>query len=85
MGTGKFDIFVYADWIELDFPTLVGVLSAHFAKGKKAFSFEYDREWLKSKSQHLLDPHLDFFSGAQYPTNKVNFGIFLDSMPDTWG
>ncbi|GGE22140.1 type II toxin-antitoxin system HipA family toxin [Psychroflexus salis] len=85
MGTGKFDIFVYADWIELDFPTLVGVLSAHFAKGKKAFSFEYDREWLKSKSQHLLDPHLDFFSGAQYPTNKENFGIFLDSMPDTWG
>lgn len=85
MGTGKFDIFVYADWIGLDAPTLVGVLSAHFAKGKKAFSFEYDREWLKSKSQHLLDPDLDFFSGAQYPTNKENFGIFLDSMPDTWG
>jgi len=85
MGTGKFDIYVYADWIGLDAPSLVGVLSAHFAKGKKAFSFEYDREWLKSKSQHLLDPDLDFFSGAQYPTNKENFGIFLDSMPDTWG
>jgi len=85
MGTGKFDIYVYADWIGLDSPILVGVLSAHFAKGKKAFSFEYDREWLKSKSQHLLDPDLDFFSGAQYPTNKENFGIFLDSMPDTWG
>ncbi|WP_213521588.1 type II toxin-antitoxin system HipA family toxin [Nonlabens sp.] len=85
MGTGKFDIYVYADWIGLDAPSLVGVLSAHFAKSKKAFSFEYDREWLKSKSQHLLDPDLDFFSGAQYPTNKENFGIFLDSMPDTWG
>lgn len=85
MGTGKFDIFVYADWTGLDAPTLVGVLSAHFAKGKKAFSFEYDRTWLKSKSQHLLDPDLDFFSGAQYPTNKENFGVFLDSMPDTWG
>jgi serine/threonine-protein kinase HipA len=85
MGTSKFDIFVFADWIGLDSPTLVGVLSAHFAKGKKAFSFEYNREWLKSKSQHLLDPDLDFFSGAQYPTHKENFGIFLDSMPDTWG
>ena len=85
MGKGKFDIYVYADWIGLDSPTLVGVLSAHFAKGKKAFSFEYDREWLKNKSHHLLDPDLDFFSGAQYPTNKENFGIFLDSMPDTWG
>lgn len=85
MGKGKFDIYVYADWTGLDSNTLVGVLSAHFAKGKKAFSFEYDRKWLKSKSQHLLDPDLDFFSGAQYPTNKENFGIFLDSMPDTWG
>lgn len=85
MGKGKFDIYVYADWIGLVYPTLVGVLSAHFAKGKKAFSFEYDREWLKSKSQHLLDPDLDFFSGAQYSTNKENFGVFLDSMPDTWG
>jgi serine/threonine-protein kinase HipA len=85
MGKGKFDIYVYADWTGLDSATLVGVLSAHFAKGKKAFSFEYDRAWLKSKSQHLLDPDVDFFSGAQYPTNKENFGIFLDSMPDTWG
>lgn len=85
MGTGKFDIYVYADWIGLNSPKLVGVLSAHFAKGKKAFSFEYNRKWLKSKSQHLLDPDLDFFSGAQYPTNKENFGIFLDSIPDTWG
>jgi serine/threonine-protein kinase HipA len=85
MGKGKFDIYVYADWTGLDSNTLVGVLSAHFAKGKKAFSFEYNREWLKSKSQHLLDPDLDFFSGAQYPTNKESFGIFMDSMPDTWG
>lgn len=85
MGKGKFDIYVYADWLGLDTPTIVGTLSAHFAKGKKAFSFEYDRKWLKSKSQHLLDPDLDFFSGAQYPTNKENFGVFLDSMPDTWG
>lgn len=85
MGKGKFNIYVYADWLGLDTPTIVGTLSAHFAKGKKAFSFEYDRKWLKSKSQHLLDPDLDFFSGAQYPTNKENFGVFLDSMPDTWG
>ncbi|WP_447639996.1 MULTISPECIES: hypothetical protein [Chitinophagaceae] len=25
-----------------------------------------------------------FFSGPQYPQNE-NFGVFLDSMPDTWG
>jgi serine/threonine-protein kinase HipA len=85
MATGKFDIYVFADWAALEQPTLVGVLSAHFAKGKKAFSFEYDKNWLKTDAQRLLDPDIDFYSGPQYPANKENFGIFLDSMPDTWG
>ena len=85
MAGGKFDIYVFADWIGLEEPTLIGTLSAHFAKGKKAFSFEYDKNWLKTDAQRLLDPDIDFYSGPQYPTNKENFGIFLDSMPDTWG
>ncbi|BAO55231.1 type II toxin-antitoxin system HipA family toxin [Nonlabens marinus] len=85
MARGKFDIYVFADWVGLEEPTLIGILSAHFAKGKKAFSFEYDKDWLKTDAQRLLDPDIDFYSGPQYPTNKENFGIFLDSMPDTWG
>ncbi|WP_346237009.1 type II toxin-antitoxin system HipA family toxin [Niabella insulamsoli] len=32
-----------------------------------------------------MDPDIQFFSGTQFPDNKENFGIFLDSMPDTWG
>lgn len=85
MATGKFDIYVFADWVGLKESTLIGILSAHFAKGKKAFSFEYDKDWLKTDAQRLLDPDIDFYSGPQYPANKENFGIFLDSMPDTWG
>jgi len=85
MAGGKFDIYVFADWVTLEQPTLVGILSAHFAKGKKAFSFEYDKDWLKTDAQRLLDPDIEFYSGPQYPANKENFGIFLDSMPDTWG
>jgi serine/threonine-protein kinase HipA len=85
MAKGKFDIYVFADWDGLETPTLVGVLSAHFAKGKKTFSFEYDKDWLKTDAQRLLDPDIVFYSGPQYPNNKENFGIFLDSMPDTWG
>ncbi len=85
MAGGKFDIYVFADWDGLESSTLVGVLSAHFAKGKKAFSFEYNKDWLKTDAQRLLDPDINFYSGLQYPTNKENFGIFLDSMPDTWG
>jgi len=85
MAKGKFDIYVYADWIGLDDPVLVGVLSAHFAKAKKAFSFQYTREWLDKGLYQNLDPDITFYSGPQYASDKENFGLFLDSMPDTWG
>ncbi|WKN44958.1 hypothetical protein [Tunicatimonas pelagia] len=42
MAKGKFDIYVYADWKGLAGPVLMGLLSAHFGKGKKSFSFEYN-------------------------------------------
>lgn len=85
MAQNKSDIYVYAHWKGMPEPKLIGILSALFAKGKKAFSFEYDKTWIKSEQQQLLDPDIQFFSGAQFPNNKENFGIFLDSMPDTWG
>lgn len=85
MARNKFDIYVYADWKGMSEPKIMGILSAHFAKGKKAFSFEYDKDWISSGYQRLLDPDIQFFSGTQFPDNKENFGIFLDSMPDTWG
>lgn len=85
MAQGKFDIYVYADWVGLNGPIQVGVLSVHFAKAKKAFSFEYNKDWLDKGLYQNLDPDISFYSGPQYPTDKENFGIFLDSMPDTWG
>lgn len=85
MALNKTDIYVYADWIGMEEPKLIGVLSAQQAKGKKAFSFEYDALWLKTGLKFLLDPDISLFSGSQYPNQKENFGIFLDSMPDTWG
>lgn len=56
-----------ADWKGLNGPQLMGVLSAHFAKGKTAFSFEYDLDWINSGYQFLLDSDLQFFAGAQFP------------------
>ena len=85
MAQNKFDIYVYTHWKGMPEPKLVGMLSAHFAKEKKAFSFEYDKAWIRSQQRQLLDPDIQFFSGAQFPNNKENFGVFLDSMPDTWG
>ena len=85
MAQQKFDIYVFADWKGMPAPKLMGVLSAHHAKGKKAFSFEYDKGWIKSEQQLQIDPDIQFYSGTQFPNQKENFGIFLDSMPDTWG
>jgi len=85
MAKNKLDIYVYAHWKGMKEPQLMGVLSALYAKGKKAFSFEYDKKWLKSKGQTLLDPDIQFYGGPQYSNSKENFGVFLDSMPDTWG
>lgn len=81
----KTEIYVYAHWKGLPEPKIIGILSAQQAKGKKAFSFEYDRDWLKSGQKFLLDPDIQLYGGPQYPNKKENFGIFLDSMPDTWG
>jgi len=81
----KTDIWVYAHWKGMLNPQCIGILSTQQAKGRKAFSFSYHKDWITSAEQLLLDPDIAWFSGPQYPSGKENFGIFLDSMPDTWG
>jgi len=85
MVADKTDILVYAHWLDMEQPRRIGILSAHRAKGRKAFGFEYDTDWLRSKKPMLLDPDMGWFSGPQFPNGKDIFGIFLDSMPDRWG
>jgi serine/threonine-protein kinase HipA len=81
----KADIWVYAHWAGMPEPKCIGILSAYFGKGRKSFSFEYDNGWISSQEQLLLDPNLKWYSGPQFPGDKENFGVFLDSMPDSWG
>ena len=83
MAVQKTDIYVYADWQGLEGPMLMGILSAHQAKGRKAFSFSYDKQWFKSGHHHQLDPDLHLYTGPQFANEKENFGLFLDSMPNT--
>lgn len=85
MAAGKTDISVYAHWFGMSEPQLIGVLSAHQAKGRKAFSFEYAPSWIASRSQLLIDPDIGWYAGSQFPQGKENFGVFLDCMPDRWG
>jgi serine/threonine-protein kinase HipA len=81
----KTEIWVYADWKGMAFPRCMGILSAQQAKGRKVFSFSYSADWLNTREQILLDPDIAWYSGQQYPNGKENFGVFLDSMPDSWG
>ncbi len=85
MTNKKTDIFVFAHWLEMNEAKLMGILSAHQGKGRKAFSFRYDAEWLEMEKQLFLDPDIAWHSGDQFPNGKENFGVFLDAMPDTWG
>ena len=52
----KTDIWVYADWKGMAAPKCIGILSAQQAKGRKAFSFSYDANWISSQEQLLLVP-----------------------------
>jgi serine/threonine-protein kinase HipA len=82
----KKNIEVYAHWVGLSQPTLLGVLHAIPGRGKEIFSFEYSHDWLKNDQAYNLDPSLQLFPGPQYaPQGQENFGIFLDSSPDRWG
>ena len=80
------EIFVYAHWLGLDTPVLMGTLNINITRGKEIFSFEYDDNWLQSGIAQVLDPDLGLYSGNQYIRDeKTNFGLFLDSSPDRWG
>ena len=81
----KTDIWVYAHWKGMIMPKCIGILSAQQAKGRKAFSFSYNSDWIYSEQQLLIDPDIAWYTGQQFPNVKENFGVFLDSMPDTWG
>ena len=79
-------IYVYADFLNLKEPVIMGVLKVERIKGSEIFSFEYEKEWLQNQKAYLLDPDIGWFQGAQYLSDaKSNFGLFLDSSPDRWG
>lgn len=85
MAVDKTDIFIYAHWLEFKEPVFVGILSAHHSKGKKIFSFEFDLEWLNTQKPFFFDAYITWNKGPQFPVKANIFGIFEDSMPDTWG
>ncbi|OCK44191.1 toxin HipA [Tenacibaculum soleae] len=82
----KRTIYIYADWLTLSEPVLIGELYSELLRGKEIFSFAYNNVWLQSDYAYQLDPDLGLFEGIQYLNDdKSNFGLFLDSSPDRWG
>lgn len=55
------NIYVYADWAEIDNPILMGNLFVDILREKEIFSFEYSDEWLNSNHLYNLDPDLGFY------------------------
>ena len=79
-------IEVYADWVGLAKPSLMGILYASLHVVKKYFHLNIAEIGLKVINAHALDPSLQLFQGTQYaPKEQENFGVFLDSSPDRWG
>ena len=48
------EILVYAYWMEMKEPDVMGSLYAEKTRGKEIFSFEYSHEWLKSKYAQII-------------------------------
>lgn len=85
MSSNQKIIYVYDDF-STDVPLLMGCLYVSVIKGGEPYSFEYDRNWLKTTGLSLsLDPELMPYAGRQYPSDKNIFGLFADASPDRWG
>lgn len=77
---------IYASWFPIKEPILAGHLLFQETSRGGVFSFEYDRNFLKSPFRMQLDPSLALTSGEHYnDKSDKNFCVFLDSCPDRWG
>lgn len=78
-------IYVY-DSFSFDEPMLLGKLYVDVIKGGETYSFEYDKNWLKSTNYPVsIDPDFMGYGGREYPCSNSIFGVFADASPDRWG
>ena len=77
---------VYASWMPVDDPLLIGQLTYAESNRGGVFSFAYDEVFLRSDYRLQIDPLLMLHSGELYnDAPDKNFRAFLDSSPDRWG
>jgi serine/threonine-protein kinase HipA len=56
------EIFVYASWIGLKVPKLLGTLYSDIVRGKEIFSFEYSKGWQETNFAQVIDQDLQLYS-----------------------
>lgn len=80
------EILIYANWLHKEEPALMGILTRTYENGEELYSFEYSKKWLKNENFSHFDQNLGLYDEKSTKSNEnSNFGILLDSGPDSWG
>ena len=79
----KVDVIASFDWMDKE--EKVGTLGHEYLRGSDVFSFEFDKNWLKTFPKIDFGQDLRPYTGVQYSRDNHIFGCFSDALPDRWG
>ena len=79
----KLDVIASFDWMDKE--EKVGTLGHEYLRGSDVFSFEFDKNWLKTFPKIDFGQDLRPYTGVQYSRDNYIFGCFSDALPDRWG
>ena len=79
----KLDVIASFDWMDKE--ERIGTLGHEYLRGSDVFSFEFDKNWLKTFPKINFGQDLRPYTGVQYSRDNHIFGCFSDALPDRWG
>lgn len=82
-SSGRDELTVYVDAVDIGPIRKVGTLRRDRAGGRTVLSFAFEPAWLTSKAAFAIDPALGLYEGEQALRELP--GIFADASPDRWG
>ena len=78
----KLDVIASFDWMDKE--EKVGTLGHEYLRGSDVFSFEFDKNWLKTFPKIDFGQDLRPYTGVQYSRDNHIFSCFSDALPDRW-
>ena len=79
----KIDVIASFDWMDKE--EKVGTLGHEYLRGSDVFSFEFNKNWLKTFPKINFGKDFRPYPGVQYSRDNLIFGCFSDALPDRWG